>query len=151
MLICPPQLPAACAATASSPGCPLPHLAPLSPPPAVRSQVDHFVSFADDERVAPVVWHQTLLCFVQRYKDEVRSEDREALRKLCTVQKHYQVGGCVGGGEPPGRAAGLYLPVLPCRGGGEYLPGSHLPVPTLPTCLPSPAHLPACFLLLPLP
>ena len=31
-------------------------------------QVDHFVRFADDERAMPVVWHQTLLCFVQRYK-----------------------------------------------------------------------------------
>ncbi len=30
--------------------------------------MDHFVRFADDERSMPVVWHQTLLCFVQRYK-----------------------------------------------------------------------------------
>jgi hypothetical protein len=34
----------------------------------VAVQVDHFVRFADDERQMPVVWHQTLLCFVQRYK-----------------------------------------------------------------------------------
>ena len=30
------------------------------------SQVDHFVHFRDEERVLPVVWHQCLLCFVQR-------------------------------------------------------------------------------------
>ena len=39
----------------------------------------------------PVVWHQCMLCFVQRYKDEVRPEDKEAIRKLCSAQHHYQV------------------------------------------------------------
>ncbi|GAX76291.1 hypothetical protein CEUSTIGMA_g3736.t1 [Chlamydomonas eustigma] len=53
--------------------------------------VDHFVRFADDERQMPVVWHQCLLCFIQRYKDEVRPEDKEAIRKLCHAQRHYQV------------------------------------------------------------
>lgn len=37
-------------------------------PGCMPLQVDHFVRFADDERQMPVVWHQTLLCFVQRYK-----------------------------------------------------------------------------------
>lgn len=59
-------------------------------------QVDHFVRFADDERVMPVVWHQTLLCFVQRYKDEVRATDKSALRKLCNIQCHKQVSTCAG-------------------------------------------------------
>ncbi|MEW5302554.1 MAG: hypothetical protein WDW36_005327 [Sanguina aurantia] len=57
----------------------------------IDSLVDHFVRFADDERVMPVVWHQTLLCFVQRYKDEVRATDKSALRKLCNIQCHKQV------------------------------------------------------------
>ncbi|KAL6760987.1 Bystin-domain-containing protein [Haematococcus lacustris] len=57
----------------------------------VDALVDHFVRFADDERSMPVVWHQTLLCFVQRYKDEVRPEDKGLLRKLCSVQSHYLV------------------------------------------------------------
>lgn len=59
--------------------------------------MDHFLRFADDERQMPVVWHQCLLCFVQRYKDEIRPEDRGNLRKLCSVQHHYQV--CVGGAK----------------------------------------------------
>lgn len=29
--------------------------------------VDHFMQFQREERVLPVVWHQCLLCFVQRY------------------------------------------------------------------------------------
>jgi essential nuclear protein 1 len=58
---------------------------------SLNPQVDHFVRFVDDERQMPVVWHQCLLCFIQRYKDEVRPEDKDAIRKLCHVQHHYQV------------------------------------------------------------
>lgn len=32
----------------------------------IDALVDHFVRFRDEERVLPVVWHQCLLCFVQR-------------------------------------------------------------------------------------
>lgn len=37
---------------------------PHSPPPS--HQVDHFLRFKTEERQLPVVWQQTLLCFVQR-------------------------------------------------------------------------------------
>ncbi|KAG2482284.1 hypothetical protein HYH03_018769, partial [Edaphochlamys debaryana] len=57
----------------------------------IDALVDHFVRFADDERAMPVVWHQTLLCFVQRYKHEIRPEDIRALRALCGKQSHYKV------------------------------------------------------------
>ena len=55
-------------------------------------QVDHFVRFADDERQCPVVWHQALLTFVQRYKHEIRPVDLRSLRALCAKQNHYKVG-----------------------------------------------------------
>ena len=32
----------------------------------VDALVDHFLSFSKEERTLPVVWHQSLLCFVQR-------------------------------------------------------------------------------------
>ncbi|KAK9811795.1 hypothetical protein WJX72_010259 [[Myrmecia] bisecta] len=57
----------------------------------VDALVDHFMQFRREERTLPVVWHQALLCFVQRYKHEIRKEDKEALRKLMRVQYHYQV------------------------------------------------------------
>jgi len=38
------------------------------------------------------VWHQSLLCFAQRYKREIRAEDKVALRKLADAQHHYQIG-----------------------------------------------------------
>jgi essential nuclear protein 1 len=40
----------------------------------VDALVDHFYSFKTDERELPVVWHLSLLAFVQRYKHEIRKE-----------------------------------------------------------------------------
>ena len=53
--------------------------------------MDHFVGFERETRTMPVVWHQSLLTFVQRYKNEIRGEDREALRRLIGTQYHYQI------------------------------------------------------------
>ncbi|KAI8473188.1 MAG: bystin-like protein [Monoraphidium minutum] len=61
------------------------------PHKVVDALAAHFLRFADDERAMPVVWHQTLLCFVQRYKAELKEGDRAAIRRLCSEQHHYQV------------------------------------------------------------
>ncbi|EFN54310.1 hypothetical protein CHLNCDRAFT_135512 [Chlorella variabilis] len=55
----------------------------------VDALVDHFLRFKTEERQLPVVWQQTLLCFVQRYKTEIRREDKHALRDLVKRQHHY--------------------------------------------------------------
>jgi essential nuclear protein 1 len=57
----------------------------------VDSLVDHFCAFSDDERQMPVVWHQSLLCFAQRYKGELSAKDANRLRDLCDRQHHYAV------------------------------------------------------------
>jgi len=58
------------------------------PAPVIASLVEHFASFTDDERTLPVLWHQALLVFVQRYKNEIQSkQSREALRVL--MKRHY--------------------------------------------------------------
>jgi essential nuclear protein 1 len=57
----------------------------------VDALVDHFTRFSGEERQLPVVWHQALLAFVQRYKAEVRREDKAALRELCRAQHHHLV------------------------------------------------------------
>lgn len=57
----------------------------------VDALVDHFSGFSKEERQLPVVWHQSLLCFVQRYKAEIRKEDKDVLRELCKAQHHYLV------------------------------------------------------------
>ncbi|XP_031502655.1 bystin [Nymphaea colorata] len=51
----------------------------------------HFMRFLDDERVMPVIWHQSLLTFVQRYKNELVKEDKNNLDRLIQHQKHYLV------------------------------------------------------------
>jgi len=48
---------------------------------------DFFMGFLDDERKFPALWHQTLLIFVQRYKGDLRAEQKEGLIKL--MKRHY--------------------------------------------------------------
>ena len=54
--------------------------------------VDSFVAFEGEERELPVVWHQSLLTFVQRYKHAITKDDKARLRKLATRKGHYLVG-----------------------------------------------------------
>jgi essential nuclear protein 1 len=57
------------------------------PVPVIASLVRHFASFIDDDRDLPVLWHQALLVFCQRYKNEVKDQARESLRLV--MKKHY--------------------------------------------------------------
>ena len=53
--------------------------------------VAHFLRFSDESRALPVVWHQSLLTFVQRYKQELAAADKERLRALAGTQRHYRM------------------------------------------------------------
>ncbi|GBG67865.1 hypothetical protein CBR_g984 [Chara braunii] len=53
--------------------------------------VKHFMQFTQEERELPVVWHQALLCFIQRFKNELTPEDKENLKRLMKTHKHYLV------------------------------------------------------------
>jgi essential nuclear protein 1 len=55
----------------------------------IDALVNHFLSFAAEERVLPVLWHQALLAFVQRYKQDITVEQKEAFRKLLRLKKHH--------------------------------------------------------------
>mmetsp|Transcript_285 Transcript_285/g.700 ORF Transcript_285/g.700 Transcript_285/m.700 type:complete len:488 (+) Transcript_285:123-1586(+) len=57
------------------------------PVPVIASLVRHFSSFINDDRDLPVLWHQALLVFCQRYKNEVKDQARESLRLV--MKKHY--------------------------------------------------------------
>lgn len=61
------------------------------PAPVIGSLVVHFAGFIDDSRVLPVLWHQALLVFVQRYKNEVQDEARESLRKVMKKHFHHKI------------------------------------------------------------
>ncbi|KAG6755235.1 hypothetical protein POTOM_041053 [Populus tomentosa] len=65
----------------------------------VDAVVGHFMRFLEDTRIMPVIWHQSLLSFVQRfpslsdtsYKNELQKEDKDNLRRLVLRQKHKLV------------------------------------------------------------
>lgn len=44
--------------------------------------------FQLDDRQMPVLWHQALLTFSQRYSGELSSEQKEALLQLLSYHKH---------------------------------------------------------------
>ncbi|CAK1548565.1 unnamed protein product [Leptosia nina] len=54
----------------------------------VDSVVFHFLRFNNDNRILPVLWHQALLTFVQRYKSDISTEQRDALLELLRKQSH---------------------------------------------------------------
>mmetsp|Transcript_7332 Transcript_7332/g.12770 ORF Transcript_7332/g.12770 Transcript_7332/m.12770 type:complete len:459 (+) Transcript_7332:142-1518(+) len=61
------------------------------PVPVISSLVRHFASFIDDDRDLPVLWHQALLVFCQRYKNEVKDQARESLRVVMKKHFHHKI------------------------------------------------------------
>jgi len=62
------------------------------PAPVIGSVVGHFARFTEErETVLPVLWHQALLVFVQRYKDEVGEEGKERLRVVMKQHSHHKL------------------------------------------------------------
>ncbi|XP_002963678.2 bystin [Selaginella moellendorffii] len=57
----------------------------------IDAVVSHFVKFTEEERQLPVIWHQCLLTFVQRYKNSLTEADKGSLKRLMRHQKHYLV------------------------------------------------------------
>jgi len=54
----------------------------------VDSVVFHFLGFRNETRTLPVLWFQCFLTFVQRYKEHVSSEQKQALLEICKIQVH---------------------------------------------------------------
>lgn len=52
---------------------------------------DYFCSFRQSETALPVLWHQTLLVFVQRYKSEFDTDRKKAIRQLVDLQNHAMI------------------------------------------------------------
>jgi len=59
----------------------------------IDAVVYHFLKFEHDKRELPVLWHQAFLVFVQRYKEHMSSEQKEALHALLRAQSHPQITG----------------------------------------------------------
>lgn len=57
----------------------------------IDSMVEYFMAFKEGEEKMPVLWHQGLLIFVQRYKKELHGEHRENLHSLLEQQQHDMI------------------------------------------------------------
>ncbi|KAK6911357.1 Bystin, partial [Dillenia turbinata] len=57
----------------------------------VVSMVAHFMGFLEETRIMPVIWHQLLLAFVQRYKNELTQEEKDKLKILIRRQSYKLV------------------------------------------------------------
>mmetsp|Transcript_12668 Transcript_12668/g.19094 ORF Transcript_12668/g.19094 Transcript_12668/m.19094 type:complete len:423 (+) Transcript_12668:67-1335(+) len=57
----------------------------------IDALVNHFCAFTQETRVLPVLWHQALLAFAQRYKFELDESQRAKLKALLRAQQHHQI------------------------------------------------------------
>jgi len=57
----------------------------------VDAVVFHFLNFRSEKRELPVLWHQALLTFCQRYKQDVSSEQKEAILEICKIHNHHTI------------------------------------------------------------
>ena len=57
----------------------------------VDAVVFHFVRFTSDQRELPVLWHQSLLTFVQRYKEDMAQEQKDAILELVRTHNHHEI------------------------------------------------------------
>jgi essential nuclear protein 1 len=55
-------------------------------------QADVAASRRATEAKLPVLWHQSLLAFAQRYRNDITEDQREALLDLLLVKGHAQIG-----------------------------------------------------------
>lgn len=57
----------------------------------VDAAVFHFLRFEQDKREMPTLWHNALLTFAQRYKNDISSEQRDALLQLLKKKSHAKI------------------------------------------------------------
>lgn len=58
---------------------------------ALDELVKHFDGFKDVRGPLPIIWHQSLLALAQRYKNDLRTEQKDALRDLMHIHTHYSI------------------------------------------------------------
>ncbi|CAK4031163.1 rRNA processing Bystin [Lecanosticta acicola] len=69
----------------------------------------------------PVLWHQSLLAFAQRYKNEITEDQREALLDLLLVRGHKQIGPEVRRELLEGRGRGVVAEASTGDGGDDTM------------------------------
>ena len=67
----------------------------------------------------PVIWHQTLLAFAQRYRDEITEDQREALLDLLLSHGHHKIGPEIRRELLAGRGRGVAAPAAASEHGRD--------------------------------
>ena len=57
----------------------------------IDSVIEWFLRFESGSLLMPIIWHQTLLIIVQRYKHELSDQQRIAIKKLIKKQNHHSI------------------------------------------------------------
>ncbi|CAF1052910.1 unnamed protein product [Rotaria magnacalcarata] len=58
----------------------------------VDALVHHFIRFRSDTRELPVLWYQSLLSFVQNYRQDISTEQKQSLLELLHHHFHHTIG-----------------------------------------------------------
>ncbi len=61
------------------------------PHKVIDALIRYFMTFLKDSRQMPLIWHQLLLTFVQRYKNELKPKQINAIKALTRAQAHHAV------------------------------------------------------------
>ena len=69
----------------------------------------------------PVLWHQSLLAFAQRYRNDITEDQREALLDLLLVKGHHAIGPEVRRELLAGRGRGVVLEEPTIDGGDDTM------------------------------
>ncbi|KAI9769960.1 MAG: snoRNA-binding rRNA-processing protein [Geoglossum simile] len=69
----------------------------------------------------PVLWHQSLLAFAQRYRNDITEDQREALLDLLLVKGHHSIGPEVRRELLAGRGRGVVLEEPTVEGGDDTM------------------------------
>lgn len=57
----------------------------------IDALVEHFLRFRTETRPLTVAWHQSLLAFAQRYKEDITAEQKAALKLLLRDKPHHAI------------------------------------------------------------
>lgn len=99
------------------------HFRRFRPTPQVDQTDDsnHVPSLGVNDHKLPVLWHQCLLAFAQRYRNDITEDQREALLDLLLNRGHKDIGPVVRRELLAGRGRGVVIEEQRAEGGDDTM------------------------------
>ncbi|KAI4163954.1 MAG: hypothetical protein LQ342_002451 [Letrouitia transgressa] len=92
-----------------------------SPQADTASTIPNGPSFTSRDLKLPVLWHQCLLSFAQRYRNDITEDQREALLDLLLIRGHKDIGPEVRRELLEGRGRGVVMEPVGFDGGDDTM------------------------------